>query len=140
MDLHANLTLVQSKLLDILHGQLDEAEQRAMHQQFMQREWSEFTVSLEKSLDLISVNVTHFVRDLFTALLRLQTFTRVTARRVAEELQNMEADVHNVRGELGRVHDDIDNLGSHGMLKIVEFNEFTQRQLYMVLIPCHQLK
>jgi hypothetical protein len=133
LELHTNLTLVQTRLLNILQTQLGEAERRDVRQRGVQKQWNEFTVSLEESLDLLSVNITNLMRELFTGLLTLQSFTRDSARHVGGELQSLELDVLHVRGQLLGIHDDIDALGSHGVLKMDEMNEMTLQQLSKVL-------
>ena len=132
LELHTNLTLVQARLLEILHEQLGDAEVREMQQQTVQRHWNQFTVSLEESLDLISVNATKMMTELFTGLLRLQSFTRDSARYVGEELVMLEGDVGNVRGELHRLHEDINGIASKGISKIDDLAERSQQRLSMV--------
>jgi hypothetical protein len=133
LELHTNLTFVQAKLLEILQGQLGEAEVREMQQRDVQRHWTEFTSSLEESFDLIAANTTELMKDLFSRLLRLQSFTRDSARFVAEELQILEMDVCSVRGELRRVHKDLDALGIAGISAIDQLAEMSQQRLSMVI-------
>ena len=132
LELHTNLTFVQARLLEILHEQLGDAEGRMMRQRAVQRHWNEFTMSLEESLDLISTNATEMMTELFTGLLRLQSFTRDSARYVGEEFALLEGDVRNVRGRLRRAYEDIDGIASNGISKIDELSERSQQRLFMV--------
>jgi len=132
LELHTNLTLVHGRLLEILHGQLRDAEVRELQQGTVQRHWDEFTETLEESLDLISTNATKLMRELFTGLLRLQSFTRDSARQVGEEITMLEVDVRNVREELHRVYDDIDGMATRGVSNIDQLAEISQQRLYMV--------
>ena len=132
LELHTNLTFVQARLLEILHGQLEEAEVREMQQRTVQRHWNEFTMSLQGSLDLIWANGTEMMTELFTGLLRLQSFTKDSAKHVGEELAMLEGDVRNIRGELHRVHEDIDGISSKGVSKMDELAERSHQRLSMV--------
>jgi hypothetical protein len=132
LELHTNLTFVQSRLLEILHGQLEEAEVREMQQRTVQRHWNEFSMSLQGSLDLIWANGTEIMTELFTGLLRLQGFTRDSVKHIGEELVMLEGYVRNVRGELHRVHEDIDGIATRGVSKMDELAERSQQQLSMV--------
>lgn len=133
LELHTNLTFVQARLLEILQGQLGNAEVREMQQQSVQRHWNEFSMSLEESFDSISVNTTNLMKELFTGLLRLQSLTRESSIYIADEIQTLEVDVRKVRGELRRVHDDIDTVGTAGVSKIDQLAEMSQQRLSMVL-------
>jgi hypothetical protein len=103
-----------------------------MQQRRNQKKWTEFTISLEQSLELISANTTILLRELFTGLLRLQSFTRDSTRFIDDELKILEEDVRNVRGEIRRVHEDIDALGTSGVAKVEELAGLGQHQLSMV--------
>jgi hypothetical protein len=138
LELYTNLTFVQSKLLEILQVQLGNAEVREMQQQVVQRHWSEFTMSLEESFNSISTNTTNLMKELFMGLLRLQSLTRESAKYITEELQTLEVDVQNIRGELQRAHDDIDDVGNAGVAKIDRLAEMTQQRLSMVRTPTSQ--
>jgi hypothetical protein len=132
LDLHSNLTSVQAKLLEILQEQLADAKVRERQQQLTQKHWTEFTISLTDSLDLISANASDLMRDLFTGLLTLQSFARDSAINIAEELRTLEVDVRGVRGELRQVQHDIDALGNVGLSKIDQIAEMSQHQLSIV--------
>ena len=132
MELHTNLTVIQGKLLEILNGQFSESKGREMQQRRNQKKWTEFTISLEQSLELISANTTILLRELFSGLLRLQSFTRDSTRFIGDELKTLEEDVRNVRGEIRRVHEDIDVLGTSGVAKVEELAGLGQYQLSMV--------
>jgi hypothetical protein len=80
--LHANLTDVQARLLDILHQQVRDIEEKGARQQDVQTRWNEFTLSLQDSLDLISGNTTTLLQDVFSGLLKLQVLTRDSKRFV----------------------------------------------------------
>jgi hypothetical protein len=139
LELHTNLTFVQSRLLEILQVQLGNAEVREMQQQAVQRHWSEFTMSLEESFNSISTNTTNLMKELFMGLLRLQSLTRESAKYVSEELQTLETDVRIIRGDLQRAHDDIDDVGNAGVAKIDRLAEMTQQRLSMVRTPTSQV-
>jgi len=132
LELHTNLTLVQGRLLEILHGQWNDAEVRELQQETVQRHWDQFTVSLEESLHLISTNGTKLMKELFTGLLRLQSFTRDSARHVGEEIAMLEGDVRNVREQLRRVDDVIDGMASRGASKVDQLAEISQQRLSTV--------
>jgi hypothetical protein len=132
LELHTNLTVIQGRLLEILNGQFSEAKGREMQQRKNQKKWTEFTMSLEESLKSISANTTVLLRELFSGLLRLQSFTRESTRFIGDELKTLEEDVRNVRGEIHRVHDDIDALGITGVAKVEELAGLGQHQLSMV--------
>ena len=126
LDLHTNLTCVQSRLLEILHERLAEAEARESREQNVQKLWTEFTSSLEEALESISTNTTTLMRELFIGLLKLQSFTKESARYVGEELQWLQDDVHNIREYLRRLHEDIQGIRTEGISKVYEFSEHTQ--------------
>ena len=132
LELHTNLTLVQGRLLAILHEQWRNAEVRELQQETVQRHWDQFTVSLEESLHLISTNGTKLMKELFTGLLRLQSFTRDSARHVGEEIAMLEGDVRNVREQLRRVDDVIDGMASRGASKVDQLAEISQQRLSTV--------
>ena len=132
LELHTNLTLVQGRLLEILHEQWRNAEVRELQQETVQRHWDQFTVSLEESLHLISTNGTKLMKELFTGLLRLQSFTRDSARHVGEEIAMLEGDVRNVREQLRRVDDVIDGMASRGASKVDQLAEISQQRLSTV--------
>ena len=136
LELHTNLTFVQSRLLEILHGQLRDAEAREVQQQVVERHWTEFTMLMEESFELISANATNLIRELFMGLLRLQSFTRDSVRYVAEELQSLEVEVRDVRGELRQVHDGIDDIATTGISKVRQLAEISQQRLSMVHMCC----
>jgi hypothetical protein len=106
---------------------------RGQQQQEAQKVWTDFTGSLEETLDLISANTSELMRGLFNGLLRLQRFTRDSARFVGEEFQTLEGDVRDVREELRRVHDDIESLATAGVSKVEGLAEISQQRLSMVL-------
>jgi hypothetical protein len=126
------LTIIQGKLLEILNGQFSEFKGREMQQRRNQKKWTEFTISLEQSLELISANTTVLLRELFSGLLRLQSFTKDSTRFIGDELKTLEDDVRNVRGDIRRVHDDVDALGTSVVAKVEELAGLGQHQLSMV--------
>jgi hypothetical protein len=115
-----------------MNGQFSEAKGRDIQQRRTQKKWTEFTVSLEESLEVISANTTVLLRELFSGLLRLQSFTRDSTRFIGDELKTLEDDVRNARGEIRRVHDDIDSLGTSGVARVEELAGLGQHQLSMV--------
>lgn len=135
MDLHANLTDVQSRLLEILREHVDEAKVQEGHQQVIQKQWNEFTVSLRQNLDVISMNTTTLLRDLFSGLLRLQSFTRDSTRLVAEELRTLEEEVSTIRGGISQVNNELDTLGEAEVARVEKLGEITEQQLTLVEIP-----
>jgi Tht1-like nuclear fusion protein len=140
LELHTNLTSVQARLLEILRTQLNEAEAREMQQQTAQRHWNGFTSSLEKSLESISSNTTSLMKDLFLGLLKLQSFTRNTARFVSEELYSLDKDVYNIRGRLQQMQGEINTLEMAGVSKIDQLAEMNQHRLTMVFASLLQNK
>ena len=132
LELHANLTDVQGKLLEILRGYMEDGKVHETQQQRVQKHWNEFTVSLEQNLDVLSTNTTTLLRDLFSGLLRLQSFTRVSTRFVADELDTLEQDVRTIRGEISLLNADIDNLGNTGVARVEKLGEITQQQMILV--------
>ena len=132
LELHTNLTLVQGRLLEILHEQWRNAEVRELQQETVQRHWDQFTVSLEESLHLISTNGTKLMKELFTGLLRLQSFTRDSARHAGEEITVLEGDVRNVREQLRRVYDVIDGMATRGVSKVDQLAEISEQRLSTV--------
>lgn len=132
LDLHTNLTCVQSRLLEILHEQLGEAEARESREKNVRKVWTEFTSSLEDALESISANTTTLMRELFIGLLKLQSFTKESAKYVGEELQWLQDDVHNVREHLRRLHEDIQGIGTEGISKVDKLSEHAQDHLSKV--------
>ena len=132
LELHTNLTFVQARLLEILHGQLRDAELREMQQHDIQTHWNTFSMSLEESLNMISANATEIMTELFTGLLRLQSFTRDSARYVGEELALLGGDVRNVREEFRTAYENIDGIASRAVPIIDELAERSQQHLSMV--------
>lgn len=130
--LHANLTEVQGKLLEILRGHMEEAKANESKQKSVQKHWQEFTISLEQNLDVLSTNTTSLLRDLFSGLLRLQSFTRDSTRLVVEELGALDQEVRTVRGEISSLNTDIDNLGNNGVTRIEKLSQITQQQVMLV--------
>src|SRR5271155_4580545 len=110
-----------------------EGNVRDTQQREVQNQWTEFTVSLEETLGSISANTSSLMADLFSGLLRLQSFTRDSMKFVAEELRMLEGDVKDVRGELTRVQGEIDSIATGGVSKVEELAEMSQRRLSMVL-------
>jgi hypothetical protein len=133
LELHTNLTTVQGKLLQVLQSHWREGNVRDTQQQEVQKQWTEFTVSLEETLGSISANTSSLMADLFSGLLRLQSFTRDSMKFVADEIRMLEGDVKDVRGELTRVQGEIDLIATGGVSKVEELAEMTQRRLSMVL-------
>ena len=132
LELHANLTEVQGELLEILRGHMEEAKGHESKQKSVQKHWQEFTVSLEQNLGVLSTNTTSLLRELFSGLLRLQSFTRDSTRLVAEELGTLDQEVRIIRGEIGLLNTDIDNLGNNGVARIEKLSEITQQQVMLV--------
>jgi hypothetical protein len=128
LGLHTNLTVVQARLLDILHRQMEDIDKRSMMQQGAQRQWREFSVSLQDSLDLISGNTTNLLTDVFSGLLRLQSLTRESTKFVVQE-------VHELGDKIRRINNDFDHLGQTGATRIQELGELTQGQISMVNPP-----
>ena len=83
-------------------------------------------------MHLISTNGTKLMKELFTGLLRLQSFTRDSARHVGEEIAMLEGDVRNVREQLRRVDDVIDGMASRGASKVDQLAEISQQRLSTV--------
>ena len=135
LELHTNLTSVQSKLLDILQSHWREGDVRDAQQREMRKHWTKFTVSLEETLDSISVNTSRLMTDLFSGFMRLQSFTKDSTRFLTSDLQSLQGDVQNVRGELRRMHDDIGGFTVEGIFQVEELAEMSRRRLSMVLLP-----
>jgi hypothetical protein len=111
---------------------MEDGKVHETQQQRVQKHWNEFTVSLEQNLDLLSTNTTSLVRDLFSGLLRLQSFTRDSSRFVTDELDTLEQDVRTLRGEISLLNADIDNLGNTGVARVEKLGEITQQQMILV--------
>ena len=123
---------MQEKLLQVLQSHWREGDFRETQQRDVQKQWTEFTVSLEETLGSISANTSSLMADLFSGLLRLQSFTRDSMKFVAEELRILEGGVKDVRGELGRVQGEIGLIATDGISKVEELAEMSQRRLSMV--------
>lgn len=135
LELHSNLTSVQAKLLEILRTQLNEAEAREAQQRTSQKHWNDFTSSLEESLESISSNTTSLMKDLFLGFLRLQSFSRDTARYVSEELRTLDVDIHGIRGRLQQIQGEINALGNSEISQIDQLAEMNKHQLSIVFLP-----
>lgn len=132
MDLHANLTDVQGKLLEVLRGHMEDAKIQESQQQGVQKHWKEFTMSLEQNLDVLSTNTTTLLRDLFSGLLRLQSFTRDSTRFVAEELNTLEQNVRSIRGGMDLLDTNLNTLGNKGIAQLEQLSDATEEQLMLV--------
>jgi hypothetical protein len=117
----------------VLQSHWREGSFRETQQQDVQKQWTEFPVSLDETLGSISANTSSLMADLFSGLLRLQSFTRDSMKFVAEELRMLEGDVKDVRGELTRVQWEIDLIATGGVSKVEELAEMSQRRLSMVV-------
>jgi hypothetical protein len=133
LELHTNLTFVQEMLLQVLQSHWKEATSRETQQREVQKQWTEFTTSLEERLGSISANTSNLMGDLFSGLLRLQSFTRGSMKFVADEFRMLEGDVKDMRDRLGQVHDNMELIATGGVSKVQEFAEMSQRRLSMVL-------
>ena len=123
---------MQERLLDILRTQFEEAEVRNMEQRVLQKNWNEFTESLEEVLMLISMNSTDLMRDLFTGLLSLQSLTRDSTRLVNDEVQKLAAGMNAAQEKLRDVKGDIDILGNSASANIEELAATAWRHLSLV--------
>ena len=132
MELHANLTEVQARLLAILKSRFEEAEARDLQQRAWQTEWNDFTWSLEQSLDMIAKNTTQLMRDLFSGLLSLQSLTRDSTRFVSDGFQTLESGVQSLKYRLQDVDHEIDEVGKAGKMNVAALTEMAQRQLSLV--------
>ena len=132
LELHTNLTVVQAKLLQVLQSHWREENSRETQKREVQKQWTEFTISLEDTLNSVSANTSSLMGDLISGLLKLQVFTRDSTEFVANELQSLEGDVQNMRSELRRVQDDIALLAAGGISQVEELAEISQQRLYMV--------
>lgn len=135
MNLHANLTDVQSKLLEILRVHLDDAKVHESHQQVIQKQWNEFTISLRQNLNVLSTNTTTLLRDLFSGLLRLQSFTKDSTRLMADELRTLEQEVRTIRGGIGRVNNELDTFSETEIGRVEKLSGIIQQQLILVYTP-----
>jgi hypothetical protein len=132
LELHTNLTVVQAKVLEILNTQFSEAKKREMQQREVQKKWTEFTISLEESLEIISANTTTLLQELFIGLLRVQELTRKSTIFLSGEFQTLEEDARNIRSQIGRVNNDVGTLASTGTAKIEELAGAGEQQLSLV--------
>lgn len=130
--MHTNLTTVQAKLLEILNRQFSNSKAREIQQRKSQQRWTEFTVSLEERLELISVNASTLLQELLTGLLRVQDLTRDSTALIGGELHTLEKDIRNVRSEIRRVHEDVGTVGSTGAAKLEELAGAGENKLSMV--------
>lgn len=126
---------MQSRLLEILREHVDEAKVHEGQQQVIRKHWDEFTVSLRQNLDVLSMNSTTLLRDLFSGLLRLQSFTRDSTRLVAEELHTLEQEVSTIRAGISQVNNELDTLGETEVARVEKLSEITEQQLILVEIP-----
>jgi len=90
-------------------------------------------MSLEETLNSISGNTSSLMKDLFSGLLRLQKFTRDSAKSVSDELQTLGGDIKDVRKELLHVQEDMELIATRGISKIEELAEMSQHRLSRVL-------
>src|SRR5208282_5388920 len=133
LELHTNLTSVQAKLLQVLQSHWREGNIKETQQKEVQKQWNKFTVSLEETLYSISGNTSSLMTDLFSGLLRLQSFTRDSAKFVADELRTLEGDVKDVRHEIRQVQEDIDLVATGGVSRIEELAEMSLHRFSRVL-------
>ena len=133
LELHTKLTAVQAKLLQVLQSHWKEGSTKATQQREVQKQWREFTTSLEESFHSISGNTSSLMKDLFSGLLRLQKFTRDSAKSVSDELQTLGGDIKDVRKELLHVQEDMELIATGGISKIEELAEMSHHRLSRVL-------
>ena len=132
LELHADLTDVQARLLAILKSRFEEAQARDLQQRAWQAEWNDFTWSLEQSLDMIAKNTTQLMRDLFSGLLSLQSLTRDSTRFVSDGFQTLESGVQSLKYRLQDVDHEIDEVGKAGKMNVAALTEMAQRRLSLV--------
>src|SRR5205085_34232 len=104
-------------------------------QQVIHKHWDDFTVSLRQNLDVLSMNTTTLLRDLFSGLLRLQSFTRDSTRFVAGELHNLEQEVRTIRAGISQVNNELDTLGKTEVTRVEKLSEITEQRLTLVKTP-----
>lgn len=123
---------MQARLLEVLHGEVEMAEVWGRDRRVVEHNWNAFTISLEESLGVLSVNTSILTRDLLSALLRLQTFTRDSADVVAHQLSILEGDICGVREQLRQVRIDVDTIGESGVSAVESMIDVSQERLFMV--------
>lgn len=126
---------MQSKLLEVLRAEVEDAQVRERQQRAVQGNWNAFTDSLEESLGELSVNTTALTRELLGALVRLQSFTRDSATAVGEQVAALEGDIRSVREQLSEVRLDIDIFGATELSAVENIADATRERLFAVLGP-----